>query len=404
MSKDPNFSGQPIFSQLLSLIDKRKIDRIAKESGSDRYTKKFDTYSHLVTMLYCIYHKCSSLREVTTGMQACFSKLNHLGMSYCPRRSTISDANIRRDEKVFESIYMDIYGKLGPSLSDSRKCKRWYSQLYFADSTTISLFKEILKCAGNTPSNGKRKGGMKVHALIKADQDVPCFIKMTSAATADVGFIKKMQLAERSILVFDKGYNSYEQYEMWNQENVYWITRIRKMAVYEVTDEMPLNEESRLSGIVADQLVILGHTTNNRVTRTKARLITYYDAEKDKLFSFITNNIIHEPETIALMYKKRWQIELLFKRIKQNYPLQYFLGDNANAIKIQVWCVLIADLILNYVRSKLKRNWSYANLSSMVRLHLMTYIQLFKFLNNPEKALINLMQPEATTAPLFSSA
>lgn len=404
MSKDPNFSGQPIFSQLLSLIDKRKVDQIAKESGSDRYTKKFDTYSHLITMLYCIYHKCSSLREVTTGMQACFTKLNHLGMRYCPRRSTISDANIRRDEKVFESIYISLYRKLGRNISDSRMDKKWYSRLYFADSTTISLFKEILKCAGNTPSNGKRKGGMKVHALTKADQDVPCFVKMTSAATADVGFIKNMRLPERSIIVFDKGYNSYSQYELWSQQNVYWVTRKRKVAVYEVTDEMPLSEESKLSGVVADQLITLGHTTTKQVTRTKARLITYYDAEKNKLFEFITNIISHKPETIALIYKKRWQIELLFKRLKQNYPLQYFLGDNANAIKIQVWCVLIADLILHYVKNKLKRKWSYSNLSSMVRLHLMTYINLFKFLNNPEKALINTIQPKPKTIPLFSSA
>lgn len=106
MSKDPNFIGQPILSQLLSLIDKREIDKIASTNLSDHYTKKFTTYNHLVTMLYCILHKCSSLREVTTGMQACFTKLNHLGMTYCPRRSTLSDTNKRRSEKVFEEIYM----------------------------------------------------------------------------------------------------------------------------------------------------------------------------------------------------------------------------------------------------------------------------------------------------------
>jgi len=404
MGKDPNFSGQPIFSQLLGLIEKRKIDRIAQEHRADRYTKKFDTYSHLVTMLYCIYHNCTSLREITTGMQACFTKLNHLGMNYCPRRSTISDANVRRDEKVFESIYMALYKKLGSSLSDSRIEEKWKSRLHFADSTTISLFKEILKCAGNTPSNGKRKGGMKVHALTRADHDVPCLIRMTSAATADVGFIKKMQLAQGSIIVFDKGYNSYDQYELWNTEGVYWITRMRDIAVYETTDDLALNKTSLKAGVISDQLIILGHTTNNRVTRTEARLIRYYDEEKDKLFSFITNNILLLPETIALMYKQRWQIELLFKRIKQNYPLQYFLGDNVNAIKIQVWCVLIADLILKYIKSKLKRRWSYSNLSSMVRLHLMTYINLFSFLENPDKALINLMKPMHESTPLFSSA
>jgi len=404
MGKDPHFSGQPIFSQLLGLFEKRKIDRIAQEHGSDRYTKKFDTYSHLVTMLYCIYHNCTGLREITTGMQACFTKLNHLGMTYCPRRSTISDANVRRDEKVFESIYMDLYKQLGPSLSDSRIAKKWKSRLYFADSTTVSLFKEILKCAGNSPSNGKRKGGMKVHTLIQADHDVPCLISMTSAATADVTFIKGMQLSKGSIVVFDKGYNSYDQYEKWSTQGVNWITRMRDVSVYEVIGDLDLSSTSQKAGIISDQLIILGHTTTKRVTRTEARLIRYYDAEKDKYFAFITNNKLFAPQTVALMYKQRWQIELLFKRIKQNYPLQYFLGDNVNAIKIQVWCVLIADLMLKYIKSQLKRRWSYSNLSSMVRLHLMTYINLYKFLENPDKALINLLKPIDNSTSLFSSA
>ena len=137
MSKDPNFSGQPIFSQLLSLIDRQNIFKLAKEHFSDHYYKKFTTYNHLVTMLYCIYHNCTSIREVTTGMQACFLKLNHLGMDYCPRRSTLSDANKQRDSKVFEAIYYSMYKAIRYFLPDSLCNHEWYSKLYIADSTTI---------------------------------------------------------------------------------------------------------------------------------------------------------------------------------------------------------------------------------------------------------------------------
>ena len=149
---------------------------------------------------------------------------------------------------------------------------------------------------------------------------------------------------------------------------------------------------------------MLGHTSHDNVTRNKARLITYFDPSKDTLFYFITNNLILNPETIALIYKHRWRIELLFKRIKQTYPLQYFLGDNENTIKIQVWCALIADLLIKYLQSRLKRTWSYSNLSSMIRLHLMTYIHLIKFLENPDKALINKMTTKEDIPTLFSSA
>lgn len=403
MGKDPNFIGQPIFSQLLSFIDKREVDEIASQYKADRYTKKLTTHGHLVTMLYGIFHRCSSIREVTTGMQACFTKLNHVGMTYCPRRSTLSDANRSRSQEVFEGIYKALFRKYSPTLSDSRNEKELLSKLYIVDSTTISLFKEILKNAGRTPADGKRKGGMKVHALIRADQDVPCLVKMTAAAKHDVPFIKKMKLPKGSIVTFDKGYRSYDQYQMWSDEGVTWVTRLTEKSKFEIADDMPLTIDQRSAGIISDQLITLGHTTHKQVTRVAARLITYYDAGKEKFFSFITNNIILEAETVCLIYRKRWQIELLFKRLKQNYPLQNFLGDNENALKVQVWCALIADLIIKVIKSKVKRNWSNANLISMVRLHLMSYFNLIKFLNDPDKTLINLRTLEPSTPNLFNS-
>ena len=400
MSKDPNFSGQPIFSQLLSLIDRQNIFKLAKEHFSDHYYKKFTTYNHLVTMLYCIYHNCTSIREATTGMQACFLKLNHLGMDYCPRRSTLSDANKQRDSKVFEAIYYSMYKAIRYFLPDSLCNHEWYSKLYIADSTTITLFKEILKNAGCCPHDGKRKGGMKVHTLIKADEDVPCVIKMNAAASHDVTFIKNMNLPKGSIITFDKGYIDYKQYDLWTEQEVVWITRIRQGAQYEVIQENYICQADRSAGVLCDQSIILGHTTHKNITRTNARLIEYYDAKKDRTLTFITNNQSFNTLAIAQIYKQRWQIELLFKRIKQNFPLQYFLGDNENALKIQVWCVLIADLLLSYVRSLLKRKWSASNLSSMIRIHLMTYINLFKFLESPDRALINYLKlSNPTRAP-----
>lgn len=400
MSKDVNFIGQPIFSQLLIPVSKRRIDKIAKQHQSDRYTKKFNTYNHFISMLYCIFHGCTSIREVVTGMQACSRKLNHLGLNYCVRRTTLSDANKRRCPEVFESIYFDLLNKLRRSLSDSRSFE---SKLYIADSTTISLFKEILKNAGRTPANGKRKGGMKVHTLIRADQDVPCVIKMTAAASHDVPFIKNMKLALGSIIVFDKGYVNYKQYELWSHEGITWVTRIRKGASYVIDDDLPLTDEERASGIISDQLITLGHRTHENIVRTEARLITYYDAGKNITLEFITNNILFKASVICDIYKKRWQIEMLFKRLKQNYPLQNFLGDNENAIKVQVWCALIADLLIKYVQSKIRRKWSYSNLKSMVRLHLMNYIHLVKFLNDPDRALINLIPKTKPPPNLFNS-
>lgn len=402
MSKNAHFSGQPIFSQLLNLLDKQKIEQSARTHNGDRYYKKFKTYDHLVAMLYAIFHKCTSLREIETGMQVCYHKLNHLGVIYAPRRSTLSDANAKRSSQIFEKIYQQLYEMYSSNLPDSPNGSRWISKLYIADSTTISLFKEILKTVGTPSKNGRKKGGIKVHTLIKADQDVPCLIRMTAAAKHDVPFIKKLKLPKGSIITFDKGYVDYAQYNLWDQEGITWVTRMRKGAKYEVVSDNVLTERQKTLGVKQDQKIILGHTSHNMITRTSARLIEFYDKESDRTFRFITNSNKYAAQTIAEIYKRRWQIEVLFKRLKQNYPLQYFLGDNENAIRIQIWCTLIADLLLKVVLSKLKRKWSFSNLSSMVRIHLMSYVHLLKFLNNPEKLLLNAEIEHVKNPSLFS--
>lgn len=389
MAKDALFTGQPIFAQLLSFLDKNKIARLSSQHHADRYYKRFRTYDHLVTMLYATFHNCTSLREVTTGMQACVNRLEHLGLQYCPRRSTLSDANRDRPAEVFEAIFMDLYKNLQTFLPDSRSKNKWFKRLYLVDSTTVSLFKEILKNAGRTAANGKRKGGIKVHTCIKAEEDVPCLVKMTAAAANDVPFIKKLKFPRGSIIALDKGYTDYTQFDLWTQEKVWWVTRMKKGAQYDIVETLPVSPQEQEKGILFDAKIILGHTVHNKVTRTPARLIHFYDKEKDDVYYFITNHTKFNPSIVALIYKHRWQIELLFKRIKQNYPLQYFLGDNENAVRIQIWCALIADLLLKFVQSLLKRSWSFTNLASMVRIHLMTYIHLLKFLEHPDKALIN---------------
>lgn len=388
MNKNANFTGQPVFTQLLNLIDRKSIVRLSRFYSSDRYYKKFDTYTHLVTMLYAIFLKCNSLREVVTGMQASSQRLKHLGLTYSPRRSTFAEANSKRTHEVFEAIYKDLYNKYAKLLPDSRTLKNIHSRLYIIDSTTIQLFNDILKNAGRKPFDGKVKGGIKVHTMIKSDEDVPCLVRMTAAAKHDLPFIQELKLPKGSIVVFDKAYVDYDQYQLWTSEKVTWVTRSRTNAAIEMVRANEVNEYQQRKGIKSDHQIILGHKTHDNVTRVKARLIKYYDKETDKELSFITNSTKLAAFTIAQIYKQRWQIEMLFKRLKQNYPLRYFLGESVNAIKMQIWCALIADLLINIVSAQLKRRWSFSNLSSMIRIHLMSYVALYKFLNNPEKSLI----------------
>lgn len=385
MNKSTFFSGQPIFAQLLKFIPKDSIIRIARDSRADHYSKRFNTYEHLVTMLYSIFNNCNSLREVTTGMLASEQRLAHLGVRFHPRRSTISDANIRRQAEVFESIYFSIYKKYAQFLSDSRTKSR-VSRLYILDATTISLFHEVLRTGGPNPANGKRKGGIKVHTMIRSDQDVPCMIRYTSAVANDSQFLKDIHLPKGSIIVFDRGYRDFATLNRFTTDGITWVTRRTNLFAFEIKNkiEVPCTDKC----IVSDRHVIMGHKdVKNRV---KARLIRFRDSSTNEIYEFVTNNLTMSASTIAALYRKRWQIESLFKRMKQNYPLKYFLGDSENAIKIQIWCSLIADLLLKIVKKAAAAKWSFSNLAAMVRLHLMTYIDLFGFLKSPEKSLLKV--------------
>lgn len=382
MSKSTFFTGQPIFTQLLGLIDRSAVKALAGAGRHDRYYKHFTTYTHLVTMLYCVFNKCTSSREVVSGMKACYHKLAHIGVSKTPGRSTLCDANMKRSCEVFEQIYQHLYKRHRKLLPDSRiKCPK----LFIADSSTITLFQEILKAPSMSKRNGKRKGGIKVHTLMNAAEDVPMQISFTAARANDVTFLKEIHLTAGSFLVFDKGYVSYAQYERMNNNGVFFVTRNKKDAHYVVAGLNLLSDKDSSYGILSDSAIILGTRTQLQKIKLKARLVTFFDSETGKLFEFLTNNFSLPAWQIAELYKKRWQIEILFKRVKQNFPLKYFLGDNENAIKIQIWCAFIADLLIKLVQIQLKRKWSFSNLNSIVRLHLMSYLHLSNFLNAPDK-------------------
>src|ERR1700730_56456 len=403
MTKGTFFIGQPIFNQVLSCIPRPLVNRISVEHKADHYCKRFTTYEHLVTLLYAVFNHCTSLREVSTGLLAWEQRISHLGMKHHPRRSTISDANNRRSEAVFESIYLRLFSRYAHFLSDSQPNNK-RKRLYIFDSTTITLFNEVLQGTGLSKMDGRRKGGIKVHTLMRSDQDVPCMVRYSAAKANDVQFLKQVQLPKGSVIVFDRGYPDYRSYNRFTKQGVNWVTRLRTHTVYQIANNRPVAEIHYRQGVQADQEIIVGNTHHRSAIKVKARLIRFKDPLTAKIFEFLTNNFRLSPLTIANYYRKRWQIELLFKRVKQNYPLKYFLGDSANAIKIQIWSVLIADLLLKVIKKGSGCKWSFSNLASMIRLHLMTYIHLTSFLKAPEKELIKRMKhirPSNNSPSLF---
>jgi len=392
MNKNTNLTGQPIFAQILSMIRRGQIHTIARKQGTDRYYKKFTTYKHLVTMLYLSFEGCTSIREVTTGLLACSTKLFHIGMDYSPKRSTLSDANKNRDSSVFQAIYMKLYQNYSGFLSDSRLSKIDLKRLFIVDSTTISLFKAILKGAGRKPKDpSKQKGGIKAHTMINAYENVPCLIRYSAAAKHDHTFLKEINLPKGSFITFDKAYNDYLQYKRFTDNGVWFVTLQKENAIYQIDEEYDIPDNID-EGVIKDEVIYLSYQKDGQEKKIKLRRIAYWADDRQRLLIFISNNFDLSADLIALIYKKRWQIETLFKQLKQNFPLKYFLGDNVNAIEIQIWVSLIANLLISVIKSRLKRNWSFSNMASIIRQHLMNYIDIYKFLNDPEKAWISIVE------------
>jgi len=403
MNKSKNFVGQPIFSQLIKLIDRREISKIVLESQSDRYYKKFTTWTHLVSMLYGVLSNCHALRELTTGMLACEGKLNHLGLNYSPKRSTISDGNKKRSSEVFRAIYEMLYKRYRPVLSDSRISNKLLSKVYLADSTTITLFKEILKGCGRNRLDGKSKGGIKAHTLIRADSMVAQFVHFTAAAKHDSCLLDQLDLQAGDYICFDKAYINYARFYQYCQQQIYFVTRMKDNAVYQSVQELDIPDHAD-SAVLKDEIVRIS-TVNDRLepVEVELRRIAYWDDKNNKVLIFQSNQLDLDPELIAMIYKRRWHIEKLFKKLKQNFPLKYFLGDNQNAIEIQIWTALIAMLLLNVTHKAIKRPWAFSNMVSLVRFHLMNYIDIIKFLNNPEKCWSEKQNP-TFQIDLFNSA
>jgi FOG: Transposase and inactivated derivatives len=382
MGKSTNFTGQPILSQLLFFTHGVNINKIAKKHGGERYVKTFDTRKHLIVMLFSVIEGYHSLRELVIGMLSNAHKLSHLGMDYMVRRSTLSDANERRKSEIFGDIYMEVYRKHSGSLSDSRLKGIDVKRLYAMDSTTITLFKDILKGCGRLPKEGKKKGGIKAHTIIDLSYNMPCLVRYTEAVRHDHVLLSEVHIEKGSFITFDKGYVDYTQYERFTSEGVFYVTRLKDSAKYDTGKEFDIPDGAD-SGVLKDEEIILSYGENGKL-KHRGRRIAYWDAQNERLFEFITNNFDLLAEKVALIYKKRWQIELLFKQLKQNFPLKYFLGDNQNAIEIQIWVSMLANLFIALVRSKVKRPWAFSNLVSVIRQQLMSYINIYRFLEDPE--------------------
>ena len=391
MGKDIEKSlvGQPIFNQILKKIPRELFDRIVLEQKSDHRCRTFSSWDELVTLLFGIFERCDSAREVCDGMAALGGKLNYLGMDSAPAKSTFNDALIHRDASVFEQFYFALLHHFSEVLSDSRKEGVSFEKFYAFDSTTISLFSDVLKGVGRNPKgDGKKKGGLKVHMLTDVHADTAKFVKISEAKQHDKNFLKHLILPQGSMIAFDKAYNHYFQFAKWTQDGIFFVCRLKDNAKYEVQDMMfEQTLPDGASGVMKEEHIHLKYKQNKKQKTLCLRKVTYRD-EKGRIYQFITNNWEISNEEVALIYKYRWTIELVFKKLKQNFQLHFFYSESENGIKTQVWVTLIAHLLLTVLKRKSNSNKAFSTVAALIRIHLISHLDLFWVIENGRRSYV----------------
>jgi len=334
-------------------------------------------------MLFGAFTRCDSSGEICAGMVGLQGKLNYLGLISSPAKSTFGDGLRERTNELFQDFYFELLDHFSSVLSVSRIEGVSFNDFYIFDSTTIRLFSDIMKGVGRNPKgDGKKKGGLKVHMMIDAHADTAKFVKISEAKMHDKKFLNYLILPTGSMIVFDKAYNHYLQFAHWTEEGVNFVCRLKDNAKYEVQQlvfEKELTDQE--FGVVKEEHIHFKYIENKKTKTLCLRKVIYKD-DKGRIYKFITNNFEISNEEVAFLYKKRWNIETMFKKMKQNFQLHFFYSENENGIRTQIWSTLIAHLLLIVLKAIAKTQKAFSTVAVLVRIHLISHLDIMWLIEN----------------------
>lgn len=363
-----------MFSQVLKLVPRIEFQQIVRETGAEYRAKGLSSWSQFVAMLFCQFGRAHSLREIEGGLKSCEGKLKHLGIEV-PVRSSLSYANGHRPWRLFERVFYALFEKVAAKVAGKRKF-RFKNKLVSLDSTTIDLCLSMYDWAKFT----RTKGAVKLHLVLDHDGYLPSFALITDGKVSDVEIARRIEFAPGTIVVEDRGYTDYELYARWTETGVFFVSRLRDNAVFEVLQEREVAPEGI---ILKDQIIQLSSPHARERCVHLLRRVEAVREDTGEVLVFLTNHHRLAADTIAAIYKERWQIELFFKALKQNLKIKTFVGTSANAVKTQIWTALIAMLLFRYLQLCSRFGWSLSNLVALLRMNLFTHRDLMAWLDEP---------------------
>jgi hypothetical protein len=337
-------------------------------------------------MLFCQLGRAHSLREIVNGLRSCEGKLKHLGIR-SPKRATLAYANEHRPWEVYRDVFFNLYNRCKAEVKGKNKPFRFKNNLVSLDSSVIDLCLSLYDWA----TFRRTKGAVKLHLVLDHDGYLPSFAVITEGKVSDVKVAHMLSFDAGTIVVDDRGYNDYALFGKWTSQGVFFVTRMKDNALYEVVESRRIPQSRN---IVRDEIIRLTGVKAEEKCPHLLRRVEAHDPDTDRVFVFLTNHLRLGASTVSAVYKDRWKVELFFKALKQNLKIKTFVGTSANAVKIQIWTALIAMLILRYLQLKSRYAWSLSNLVSLLRMNLFTHRNVWAWLDNPFETLPEQYQPD----------
>ncbi len=351
-----------VLSQFLRLLPRYEFQCIVNKYNGDYHTKYFKCWDHLASMMIAHIRQEDSLRDIDITLNAHANKLYHIGIKQCPK-STIADANELRDYRIYEEFAKTLMHRARREYAQTELAIEVDNAVYALDASTIDLTLSLFPWAKFRKTNG----AIKMHALLDLRGNIPAFLYITDGKVHDVKAVSQVPIEPEGIYVVDRAYVDFSWLWSIHQAGAFFVTRLKKSIKWTRILSHPVDKSL---GLRSDQEILLGNKKSKSLYPERLRRISFRDETQGRTLVFLTNNFILTAETIAALYKARWEIELFFKWIKQNLKIKTFLGTSSNAVKTQIWIAMVVYLVLAILKEKYHLDFPMSKLLHFLEVNL----------------------------------
>lgn len=363
-----------IFGQMTELISRLEFQSIVNKHNGDYRCRKLKTWDQFIHMLFAQLSGRSSLRETVVGTSSVQQKLYHLG-SKTVRRSTLSDANNKRSYRIYEEVFFSLL-KRAQTIAPKHKLKL-NRKLFYLDASTVDLSLKLFPWARFR----KTKSALRLHTLLAANGLLPTFLTITDGKTHEVSVARNMRIPAGSYVAIDRGYHDFTLYKFFKNNNIRFVTRAKSNAKYQVLEQ---KETSDNPNVLKDETITFTVFHSNKKYPHPLRLIHYYDHTRQKVIIFLSNDFENDAQTIADIYKSRWEIEIFFRTIKQNLKIKRFFGTSSNAVFTQVWIAMITYLLISLYKFLSKSEMTVQKIIKLIQINLFERKPLAEIFKEPK--------------------